>query len=129
MTESEQELRAELERQRRLVEASYALHSTLDVEELLNLLLRVASEGVEADRAGEHIIRAGGAISIACRYKSGIALTDAINELLDEVKRLGGDAGVIAITRDAEIATPYNSDGMKRASVSVQQALHVATFR
>ncbi len=78
---------------------------------------------------GEHIIRAGGAISIACRYKSGIALTDAINEMLDEVKRLGGDAGVIAITRDAEIATPYNSDGMKRASVSVQQAMHVATFR
>ena len=56
-------------------------------------------------------------------------MTDAINEMLDEVKRLGGDAGVIAITRDAEIATPYNSDGMKRASVSVQQAMHVATFR
>ncbi len=78
---------------------------------------------------GEHIIRAGGAISIACRYKSGMALADAIDEMLDEVKRLGGDAGVIAITRDAEIATPYNSDGMKRASVSAQQALHVATFR
>jgi isoaspartyl peptidase/L-asparaginase-like protein (Ntn-hydrolase superfamily) len=78
---------------------------------------------------GEHIIRAGGAISIACRYKSGIALTDAIDEMLDEVKRLGGDAGVIVITRDAEIATPYNSEGMKRASVSAQQALHVATFK
>ena len=77
---------------------------------------------------GEHIIRAGGAISIACRYKSGTELTDAIDEMLDEVKRLGGDAGVIAITRDAEIATPYNSDGMKRASVSSQQDLKVATF-
>ncbi len=77
---------------------------------------------------GEHIIRAGGAISIACRYKSGTALNDAINEMLDEVKRLGGDAGVIAVTRDAQIATPYNSDGMKRASVSSEQKLKVATF-
>ncbi len=77
---------------------------------------------------GEHIIRAGGAISIACRYQSGTALNDAIDAMLDEVKRLGGDAGVIAVTRDAGIATQFNSDGMKRASVSSQQKLEVATF-
>ena len=78
---------------------------------------------------GEHIIRAGGAAAIAFRYRSGITLTDAVAEMLDEVKRLGGDAGVIAITRDGEIAMPYNSEGMKRASVSTSSALHVATFR
>ena len=78
---------------------------------------------------GEHIIRAGGAISIACRYKSGVTLNNAINELLHDVKRLGGDAGIIAVTRSAEIVTLYNSAGMKRASVSSQQALQVATFR
>lgn len=77
---------------------------------------------------GEHIIRAGGAVSIACAYKSGVKLDTAINNMLDEVKRLGGDAGVIAVTRDLEIATLYNSDGMKRASISTQQALQVATF-
>ena len=77
---------------------------------------------------GEHIIRAGGAVSIACAYKSGVDLDTAINNMLDEVKRLGGDAGVIAVTRQVEIATLYNSDGMKRASVSTQQALQVATF-
>ena len=78
---------------------------------------------------GEHIIRAGGAISIACRYKSGVTLNDAIDEMLDEVKTLGGDAGVVAVTCDVDIATTYNSEGMKRASVSSQQALHVATFK
>jgi isoaspartyl peptidase/L-asparaginase-like protein (Ntn-hydrolase superfamily) len=56
-------------------------------------------------------------------------LDKAISDMLDEVKRLGGDAGVIAVTRQSEIATLYNSDGMKRASVSTQQALQVATFR
>lgn len=78
---------------------------------------------------GEHIIRAGGAVSIACRYKSGMRLEEAIEAMLAEVNRLGGDAGVIAVTRNAEIATPYNSAGMKRASVSTLETLTVATFR
>ena len=77
---------------------------------------------------GEHIIRAGGAASIAFRYRSGIPLADAIREMLDEVKRLGGDAGVVAVTSSGEIAMPYNSQGMKRASVATHSALHVATF-
>lgn len=77
---------------------------------------------------GEHIIRAGGAVSIACTFKAGTSLDDSIKNMLDEVKRLGGDAGVIAVTRDAQIATLYNSDGMKRASVSSTQALRTATF-
>ena len=78
---------------------------------------------------GEHIIRAGGATAIAFRYRSGIALGDAIEEMLDEVARLGGDGGVIAVTRTGEIAMTYNSEGMKRASVSAHSALQVATFR
>ena len=70
----------------------------------------------------------GGATAIAFRYRSGVALADAIQEMLDEVKRLGGDAGVIAVTNAAEIAMPYNSEGMKRACVSTATPLTVATF-
>jgi len=77
---------------------------------------------------GEHIIRAGGAISIACAFKSGTGLKQAVTDMLDEVKRLGGNAGVIALTREREIAMLYNSDGMKRASVSTDRPLQVATF-
>jgi len=77
---------------------------------------------------GEHIIRSGGALAIACAYKAGADLDDAIKDMLDEVKRLGGDAGVIAVTRDLGISMLYNSDGMKRGSVSTMQPLYVATF-
>jgi L-asparaginase/beta-aspartyl-peptidase (threonine type) len=77
---------------------------------------------------GEHIIRSGGASSIAFRYKSGIELHDAVQEMLDEVGRLGGDAGLIAVTRNGEIAMPYNSEGMKRASASSASELVVTTF-
>lgn len=78
---------------------------------------------------GEQIIRAGGAGAVACRYKSGVPLAEAIGKMLDEVMRLGGDAGVIAVTCDGDIETTFNSGGMKRASVSTQQALRVATFK
>ncbi len=77
---------------------------------------------------GEHIIRAGGASSIAFRYKSGVPLDEAVREMLDEVKRLGGDGGVIAVTRDGRIAMPYNSQGMKRASATSNHDVVVRTF-
>lgn len=77
---------------------------------------------------GEHIIRSGGAALIAFRYRSGVALDDAVQEMLDEVARLGGDAGVIAVTRDGDIAMPYNSEGMKRACGTFGSDPFVATF-
>ena len=77
---------------------------------------------------GEHIIRAGGAISIAYKVKAGATPEVAIDEMLAEVKRLGGDAGIIAVTRDGNVTMVYNSEGMKRASVSSDEAVTVATF-
>ena len=77
---------------------------------------------------GEHIIRSGGASSIAFRYRSGLSLEDAVAEMLDEVARLGGDGGLIAVTRDGRIAMPYNSDGMKRAAVTSASDIVVRTF-
>jgi sigma-B regulation protein RsbU (phosphoserine phosphatase) len=43
-------LEQELARHRRLAEASYALHTTLDLDALLNLILDAAKAGVGADR-------------------------------------------------------------------------------
>ena len=77
---------------------------------------------------GEHIIRSGGAILVATLYKAGASLDEAAAVVLDEIQRLGGDAGVIAVTKSLDISTPYNSDGMKRAFASSRQSLQVATF-
>ena len=77
---------------------------------------------------GEHIIRAGGAVSIACALRAGRPLEQAVRQMLDEVARLGGDAGVIAVSRSGEICMTYNSEGMKRAAVSSTQRLVAKTF-
>lgn len=42
--------RGEIERLRKLVDASHALHSTLDLDQLLELILDAAAHGVGADR-------------------------------------------------------------------------------
>lgn len=49
-------LEAELARQRRLNEAAYALHTTLDLDELLGLILTTAREGVNADRGTVYLL-------------------------------------------------------------------------
>jgi isoaspartyl peptidase/L-asparaginase-like protein (Ntn-hydrolase superfamily) len=77
---------------------------------------------------GEHIIRSGGAISVAHKVAAGATLDEATQAVLDEIKRLGGDAGVIVVDRSGQIAMPWNSDGMKRASVSSSAAVFAATF-
>ena len=77
---------------------------------------------------GEDIIRAGGVVTIAYRIKAGATLAAAIDEMLAEVKRLGGDGGVIAVTKSGEIVMTYNSEGMKRAAVSSSSPLTVTTF-
>jgi isoaspartyl peptidase/L-asparaginase-like protein (Ntn-hydrolase superfamily) len=77
---------------------------------------------------GEHIIRSGGAISIAHKVAVGATLDEAAQDVLDDIKRLGGDAGVIVIDKHGNIAMPWNSDGMKRAAVSSSAAVFAATF-
>jgi isoaspartyl peptidase/L-asparaginase-like protein (Ntn-hydrolase superfamily) len=48
--------------------------------------------------------------------------------MLDDVESLGGDGGVIAVNKTGEIIMAYNSEGMKRASVSSSSALAATTF-
>ena len=48
--------------------------------------------------------------------------------MLDEVKRLGGDGGLIAVNRKGEIAMAFNSDGLKRAAISDNMELVSTTF-
>jgi isoaspartyl peptidase/L-asparaginase-like protein (Ntn-hydrolase superfamily) len=77
---------------------------------------------------GEHIIRSGGAIAIAHQFKAGRTLQQAADDVLAEIKRLGGDAGLIAVTKSGQVVMPYNSDGMKRAAVGTDLPLLVGTF-
>ena len=60
--------------------------------------------------------------------RAGATPNAAVDEMLAEVKRLGGDAGIIAVTKSGEVVMTYNSEGMKRAAVGSDQPMIVATF-
>ncbi|MDX1498251.1 MAG: isoaspartyl peptidase/L-asparaginase [Woeseiaceae bacterium] len=83
---------------------------------------------VSCTGVGEQIIRAGGALAVAYRLRAGASLAMAVDEMLAEVRRLGGDGGVIAVRRDGEVVMRYNSGGMKRAAVSDREPLVSKTF-
>jgi hypothetical protein len=53
-------LQGELAREKRLTEASYALHTTLDLGEILQLILGAACDGVQADRGTVFVLSADG---------------------------------------------------------------------
>lgn len=79
---------------------------------------------------GEYYILAGGAGKIANAVEmAGDTLREAVWRMLDDVESLGGDGGVIAVNKAGEIIMAYNSDGMKRASVSSDMALTATTFQ
>jgi isoaspartyl peptidase/L-asparaginase-like protein (Ntn-hydrolase superfamily) len=68
---------------------------------------------------GEAFIRANAASDLAARLRyGGQSLDEAALAVLNTVRRRDGDGGLIAITRDGEIVTPFDTDGMKRATVA-----------
>ena len=83
---------------------------------------------VSCTGTGEYFIRTGAALAVACRVKSGMSLSQAIDEVLADIKYLGGDGGIIAVDSTGNIEMIYNSEGMKRASVSGVNEAYVATF-
>lgn len=78
---------------------------------------------------GEYFILAGGAQDVASRVRyQGADLGQATQGLIRDVGRQGGHGGVIAVSREGEIAFAWNSDGMKRAGVGPERPLFSATF-
>ena len=76
-------------------------------------LVAVSSTGT-----GEFFIRTAAAVQVAHRLRwAGEDLASAARAPLDQIGALGGDGGLIAVTRSGEIAMPYNSQGMKRAAL------------
>jgi beta-aspartyl-peptidase (threonine type) len=80
---------------------------------------------------GEFFIRAVVAYDISClmEYK-GLSLTQAADIVVhDKLVRLGGEGGLIGISANGEIAMPFNSEGMYRASWISGQAPLVAIYK
>ena len=89
-----------------------------------------ASCGVSATGWGEFFIRAVVAHDIAAlvEYK-GLDIVTASKQVLDKVKELGGDGGVIVLDRNGNVAMEFNTAGMYRAHMNSRGELRVKIYQ
>lgn len=84
---------------------------------------------VSCTGSGEFFIRAAAAVQVAHRVRwAGESLAEAAAATVREVAALGGDGGLIAVTRTGEIAMPYDTEGMKRAALHPDGRITAAAF-
>ena len=86
---------------------------------------------VSATGHGEFFIRAAVAHEIASlvRYR-GLDVKQAADEVvMQQLVRMGGSGGVVAVGRDGRIAMPFNSEGMLRAAMDSRGMLVTGLLR
>ena len=85
---------------------------------------------VSATGHGEYFMRSVVAYDICARvaYRGSTVKQAAETVILDELKALGGEGGVITMDRAGNIAMPFNSAGMYRASIDVDGHVSVEIF-
>jgi len=86
---------------------------------------------VSATGHGEYFIRATVARDICARVQyQGLSLQQAADAVvMDELVKMGGEGGVIAIDRKGNLALVFNSEGMYRASVDVKGDIQLTIYR
>lgn len=93
-----------------------------------------ATCAVSATGHGEYFIRWGIAHEVAARIRYAAQTLDAAaHAVLDELLKLGGTGGLIAVGRDGPVALPFNASGMYRGYVHgagpVHTAIHEEEYR
>ncbi len=85
---------------------------------------------VSATGHGEFFIRYVVAYNICNRVELGSTLTEAADTVVNDILvKARGEGGVIAMDRQGNIATPFNSEGMYRASIDTNGKMMISIYR
>jgi L-asparaginase / beta-aspartyl-peptidase len=86
--------------------------------------------GVSATGHGEVFIRYAVARDICARVEyAGKSLGEAAQTIIDELAKVDGDGGVIALDRDGHYALPFNTPGMYRGYIGDDGVPHIAIYK
>lgn len=81
--------------------------------------------------SGEFFIRGVVAYDVACLMEhKDMSLEDASNEVINKrILEIGGDGGLIAVDKNGNVAMPFNTEGMYRASKSSNGNEEVSIYK
>ena len=84
---------------------------------------------VSATGHGEFFIRYGAAHEIDARIRWGKeTLEEAANSVVKDLAQIGGEGGLIAVNAKGEVCLPFNSEGMYRAWMGVDDKIHTGIY-
>ena len=86
---------------------------------------------VSCTGSGEYFIRGVVAYDVACLIEhKGYSLQQASDEVINKrILKIGGDGGLIAVNAKGDIAMPFNTEGMYRASRDSDGKKEVSIYR
>ena len=85
--------------------------------------------GVSSTGHGEFFIKFQVAKEVCTRMEYlNQSLEQSSEDVIDELMKVGGSGGLIAIDKDANISTPFNADGMIRGSITNKSDLLVEIY-
>ena len=85
---------------------------------------------VSATGHGEFFIRHVVAYNICNRVELGTSVVEAADIVVNDILvKANGEGGVIAMDSDGNIATPFNSEGMYRASINTAGEMTISIYR
>jgi len=85
---------------------------------------------VSATGHGEYFIRYVVAYNICNRVELGIPLAEAADTVVNDILvKAEGEGGVIAMDAAGNISTPFNSEGMYRASINTDGEMTISIYR
>jgi len=86
--------------------------------------------GVSATGHGEYFIRSTAARTLAAKMEyQGKNVQTAATETIDEIGKLGGDGGIIALDKDGHVAMPFNTSGMYRGTITDKGVVEISIFK
>ena len=77
---------------------------------------------------GELFLRTAAASRVAWEMENGGDLYECCSDQVGRIKALGGEGGMIAVDRNANVAMPYHAEGMKRASLAGDGSIIASVF-
>ena len=89
-----------------------------------------AQVGISGTGWGEFFIRSTAARTIAAKMEyQNKDLKTAAQETIDQIEKMGGDGGLIALDKDGNIAMPFNTAGMYRGAVTENGEIEIEIYK